>query len=655
MGLHVFVVMPFGVKEGIDFNRVYGEYIKPALEAEGFEVFRADEEVRAGDIRTDMFQELLIADLVVADLSIDNPNVWYELGVRHGLRARGIVLISIKRDKNPFDIYTDRKLHYNLKDGAPDPATLNEDKKNLGRMARETVESWHGRKISPVYSLLSKLEEPEWKKLILDQDSEFGEKQRDWQGRIEVAQQKQCPGDIMVLAEEAPIQPLRLEARRTAAKALMKLGQYQLALEMAEKALASDREDLESRQLKGILLGRLKKLPEARECLERLVEDHPDCAENMALLGRVEKDGWVEAWRPGEKTSQEKQKAALEQAGLLEEAYKAYLGGFRQDPVHYYSGINALALQSVLDFLTGEGGNEEARQDLAGGVRWAVQSALAKETLKKKDYWARVTMGDLEVLVGETKAVQEAYRRAMAAAQGDWFALNSSWQQLLILKDLGFRPEQTAAALKIFEQALENLKKPEDRWKPEQVFLFSGHMIDAPVRPEPRFPPAGEARAAAAMAEKLAVWNAGEKDLAMCGGACGGDLLFAEACLNRGLRLELRIPFPEPVFLEKSVSFAGEGWRDRFYQVKNNPRTRLFIMPEELGPLPAGANPYERNNLWLLYSALAWGPDKVRFLCLWDGKGGDGPGGTKHMHDAVKERSGKVSVLDTKALFKELL
>jgi len=52
---------------------------------------------------------------------------------------------------------------------------------------------------------------------------------------------------------------------------------------------------------------------------------------------------------------------------------------------------------------------------------------------------------------------------------------------------------------------------------------------------------------------------------------------------------------------------------------------------------------------------LAWGPEKVRFLCLWDGKGGDGPGGTKHLFEAVKERSGKVSVLDTKALFGDLL
>ena len=117
---HAFVVMPFGAKPGadgqvIDFNRVYADYIRPALEAAGLEPFRADQETRGGDIRTDMFQELLIADLVVADLTIDNPNVWYELGVRHALRARGVVLISGARVATAFDVYTDRKLRYGLK------------------------------------------------------------------------------------------------------------------------------------------------------------------------------------------------------------------------------------------------------------------------------------------------------------------------------------------------------------------------------------------------------------------------------------------------------------------------------------------------------------------------------------------------------------
>src|SRR5512139_3711185 len=153
MALHAFVAMPFGTKEGIDFNRVYRDYIKPALQGAGFDVFRADEEQRAGDIRTDMFQELLIADLVVADLTIDDPNVWYELGVRHALRARGVVLVSGGRGTTAFDVYTDRKLRYSLKDGAPDPATLEADKHTLTEMVKATMESWHGRKVGPVYNL----------------------------------------------------------------------------------------------------------------------------------------------------------------------------------------------------------------------------------------------------------------------------------------------------------------------------------------------------------------------------------------------------------------------------------------------------------------------------------------------------------------------
>jgi len=165
MALHVFVAMPYGVKEGINFNKVYEDYIKPALEGEGFEVFRADEETRAGSILTDMFQELLLADLVVADLSIDNPNVWYELGVRHALRARGVVLVQCQRDYQPFDVYTDRKLKYRIKDGVPDPAFLEQDRKKLAAMARETMASWHGRRISPVYSHLPYLCEPDWKSL----------------------------------------------------------------------------------------------------------------------------------------------------------------------------------------------------------------------------------------------------------------------------------------------------------------------------------------------------------------------------------------------------------------------------------------------------------------------------------------------------------
>lgn len=154
-----------------------------------------------------------------------------------------------------------------------------------------------------------------------------------------------------------------------------------------------------------------------------------------------------------------------------------------------------------------------------------------------------------------------------------------------------------------------------------------------------------------AIAAKLDELGAGSLDLALCSGACGGDLLFATACLERGLRLEMHIPFDEPTFLKESVSFAGDKWRDQFFQVKAHPNTHLLIMPEELGTPPKGTNPYARINLWLLYTALAFGLEKVYFICLWDRKEGDNPGGTKHMHDTVLKYSGQVHILDTNTLW----
>ena len=80
--------------------------------------------------------------------------------------------------------------------------------------------------------------------------------------------------------------------------------------------------------------------------------------------------------------------------------------------------------------------------------------------------------------------------------------------------------------------------------------------------------------------------------------------------------------------------------------------TTLFILPDEPVPTP-DLNPYVRTNLWLLNSALAFGEEKVHFICLWNRQGGDGPGGTEHMHDEVNKRTGQVYVLDTNILFRE--
>lgn len=184
---------------------------------------------------------------------------------------------------------------------------------------------------------------------------------------------------------------------------------------------------------------------------------------------------------------------------------------------------------------------------------------------------------------------------------------------------------------------------------PRKVLLFSGHMIDAPGRAEPRFPPDKEGDAAQAIAATLDSLGAGSEDLAICGGACGGDLLFAEAALARGAALELYIPFEEAKFLEKSVTFANADWHARFLAAKS--RGTLHVLPLERDPTPEGEDAYERNNLWQLESAMRFGPEKVEFICLWNGKQGDGPGGTRHLMQEVQRHAGRTHWLDTTKLW----
>ncbi|WP_168788294.1 hypothetical protein [Paraburkholderia aromaticivorans] len=54
------------------------------------------------------------------------------------------------------------------------------------------------------------------------------------------------------------------------------------------------------------------------------------------------------------------------------------------------------------------------------------------------------------------------------------------------------------------------------------------------------------------------------------------------------------------------------------------------------------ASPYERNNLWMLERSLECGVQKVHFICVWDGQAGDGPGGARHMYEAVRAAGGDV-------------
>ena len=117
-----FVLMPFGEKPDaagtlIDFDAVYDELIRPAVEAAGLEPIRADEERVGGMIHKPMFERLVMCDYAVADLTTANANVFYELGVRHAVRPFSTVLMVSAGSRLPFDLGPVRALPYPLGPG----------------------------------------------------------------------------------------------------------------------------------------------------------------------------------------------------------------------------------------------------------------------------------------------------------------------------------------------------------------------------------------------------------------------------------------------------------------------------------------------------------------------------------------------------------
>ena len=188
--------------------------------------------------------------------------------------------------------------------------------------------------------------------------------------------------------------------------------------------------------------------------------------------------------------------------------------------------------------------------------------------------------------------------------------------------------------------------------KPRQAIVFTGHMVDAPDRPVPRFPAAQVDAAARRIDAALAQIDAGPQDLAFTQGAAGGDLLFAEACLARGVPLRLLLPLDAREFAARSLLAVTDGaaWQARFAAVVARLGSAPSEAPRELGALADGEDPFVRGNLWLLDSALAAGAERLCCICLWDGGGGDGPGGTRHLVEAVGDAGGTVIRIDTRSL-----
>jgi hypothetical protein len=176
--------------------------------------------------------------------------------------------------------------------------------------------------------------------------------------------------------------------------------------------------------------------------------------------------------------------------------------------------------------------------------------------------------------------------------------------------------------------------------------LFTGHMIDKSDRKHPRFPAAKESAAKEHI--RKAVLQIKDKSsgtlLGIAGGACGGDILFHEVCDELGIETEFLLALPPEEFINHSVSFAGHKWVDRFWNIYNKEKHGVLPGSKELLKKKDGSL-WQENNRWLLDTALKNGGENMTLIALWDGKGGDGPGGTEHMVNTAKEKGAVIMII----------
>jgi O-acetyl-ADP-ribose deacetylase (regulator of RNase III) len=112
-----FVIMPYGEKETvggtvIDFDEVYDYFIKPTIESLDLECIRCDKIAESGWIHKKMFEHIYAADVAFVDITSLNPNVFYELGVRHAVAGSVTVLLRRKGTAIPFNIQGFQVIEY---------------------------------------------------------------------------------------------------------------------------------------------------------------------------------------------------------------------------------------------------------------------------------------------------------------------------------------------------------------------------------------------------------------------------------------------------------------------------------------------------------------------------------------------------------------
>jgi hypothetical protein len=429
--------------------------------------------------------------------------------------------------------------------------------------------------------------------------------------------------------------------------------------------------DVEANTLLGTIFQRLGDLVSSDQAVERALQNKDTSpsqrAEIRALMGRNAKNQWEQSWATSPAIDAA-QKSALS-SPYLERSFELYRQGFIEDRNHFYSGLNALAMVTMLTELAQAQSNiwqdsfdseedaaqklqklKELRGDLAAGVRLAIESKqVALQRAGTGDIWVEISTADLICLTsGRPNRVGQAYKKALADASDQ--ARDAVRRQLALYQGLGILKDNIQAALDNIAPSAGQVQET-----PPRVILFTGHRIDAPGRSMPRFPAAKEKQGRALIFDAVAKEKekASGKLMGLTGGASGGDILFHEVCEELDIPSQMYLVLPKNEYIKASVADGGPDWVERFNRLYGKLKPKILSDSDRLPRWLRAKKDYniwQRSNLWMLHNALAVSQDHLTLVALWNGATGDGPGGTEDMVARAKDRGARFIHLDTTKL-----
>jgi hypothetical protein len=440
-----FMVMPFGKKDTgaappapakINFDALWEKAFRPLIEDMGYIAVRADQDL-GGSIIKDMLERLYFSDLVLADLTIPNGNVYYEVGVRHALKDNGCVLVSANWSSQLFDLNQIRQARYPLPEGEITDGTVAAIHKALEDAVHDLAAGE-----TPVYQTLPGLPsavDESRASVIRDQLEALSKFQASVRA-IRAAPTAERAVAARQLAGSFPPAEVRLPSVAIELVQLLRdFVDWTETLDYIEK-LPKAIQDLPSlREQHCLARSKQGDHLAAIGALEELVKTSGETSERQGLLGGRYKRLYRDAVEGADKQR------------FLGKAIEHYNRGMILDLNDYFPSCNLPSLYRE----RGRKGDDARAKTAATVARLACERAIE---LKRDDSWTRPTLLGLAFFEGDLDEVEELCDRVIDEGA-------AAWQLETTLKDLAAiiattRNEEVRQGLQAAYKRLQDIAKP---------------------------------------------------------------------------------------------------------------------------------------------------------------------------------------------------